>query len=142
MLPLLERLIPPPEESESPQVEDPENRFSRLLATRLRAVERGGPAPGVLLLEHAVDSNRLVDKDLLRGTDWIETSESGLWVLLDHPAQGAAEALTRRLEEALPGVRGGGVIGVSAGEVAQDCMERCKDLLRNSDHLRIVDQMR
>ena len=142
MLPLLERLSPPPQESESPQVEDPENRFSRLLATRLRAVERGGPAPGVLLLEHAVDSNRLVDKDLLRGTDWIESSQSGLWVLLDHPALGAAEALTRRLEEALPGIRGGGVIGVSAGEVAQECMERCKELLRNSDHLRIVDQMR
>ncbi|MDE0960468.1 MAG: hypothetical protein OSB09_06785 [Planctomycetota bacterium] len=142
LLPLLERLIPDQESNESSSVEDPENRFSRLLTTRLRAVERGGPAPGVLLLEHIGEPHRLIEKDLLRGTDWIESSEAGLWVLLDHPSLGAAEALTLRLEKALPGIRGGGVIGVPAGEVARECMERCKDLLRNSDHLRIVDQMR
>ncbi len=62
-------------------------------------------------------------------------------MLIDQPEPGAAESLTRRLDEAIPGLRGGGIIGVSTGEVARECMERARQLLRGSDQLRIVDEM-
>jgi hypothetical protein len=143
LLPLIDELVPALATDGKPLVEDPEQRFTRLLDTRIRAAERRGGAPGVLVLEHPRGGRDLAEKipKELRGTDWVEICGDRMWVLIDQPEPGAAESLTRRLDEAIPGLRGGGIIGVSTGEVARECMERARQLLRGSDQLRIVDEM-
>ena len=144
LVPLIEQLIPSVSGDGTPLVEDPEDRFCRLLETRLNSAQRRGGAPGVLVLESPGGSQDLVAtvSGLLRGSDWMEVAGERLWVLLDHPDQGAIESLTQRLGEALPGLRGGGTINVSSGVQARECMERVVQLLRNSDHLHIEEHGR
>lgn len=143
LLPLIDDLVPAIASDGMPLIEDPEQRFTRLLDTRIRSAERRGVAPGVLVLEHTQGGRDLAERipKELRGTDWVEICGDRLWVLIDQPEPGAAESLTRRLDQAIPGIRGGGILGVSTGEMARECMERARQLLRGSDQLRIVDEM-
>ncbi|MEC9476031.1 MAG: hypothetical protein VX764_03220 [Planctomycetota bacterium] len=141
LVPLIEQLIPRVAGDGTPLVEDPQDRFCRLLATRLNSAKRRGGVPGVLLLESPEGCQELVStaRELLRGSDWMEVAGQRLWILLDQPEQGAVESLTRRFSEALPGLRGGGTIRVPTDVSAEQCMERVMELLQSSDRLRIEE---
>ena len=143
LIPLIEQLIPSTSGAGTSLMEDPEDRFCRLLETRLQAAERrGGSPPGVLLLEAPGGSRELVASvsGLLRGSDWLEVSGERVWILLDQSEEGAASSLTQRLTEAVPGLRGAGTIRVSTGVLARECMERVSELMRTSDQLHIEEQ--
>jgi len=145
LLPLIDDLIPATTEDGTPVIEAPENRFERLLESRIDAAQkRGAAAPGVLVLEHPDGVQMLTDRitEQLRGCDWVEVADERLWILLDQPEKGtAAPGITRRLLDNVPGIRGGGVIGVSPGQAARECMDRARSLLRDGDQLRIVDEI-
>jgi hypothetical protein len=76
---------------------------------------------------------------LLRGGDWIEAAGERLWILLDQPEQGAAESLSRRLAEAVPGIRGAGTMTLSTDIQARDYMDRVIQILQSNDELYIED---
>ncbi|MGB1072000.1 MAG: hypothetical protein ACPG1Z_10060, partial [Planctomycetota bacterium] len=135
MIPGIENLAPIHEADGTPRVEDPESRFERLLHSRIRSSERRGLLPGVLLLEFPENAKRELSKlqRVIRATDWCEVSDNRIWVLVDQPDYGAAQRLSSRILEALPGVRGGGTIGACTGYVARQCMDRVVELLRNSN---------
>ena len=135
LIPGIENLIPIHEADGTPRVEDPESRFERLLHSRIRSSERRGLLPGVLLLEFPGSAKKELSRlqRVIRATDWCEVSDNRIWVLVDQPDFGAAQRLSSRILEALPGVRGGGTIGACTGYVARQCMDRVIELLRNSD---------
>ncbi|NRA74650.1 MAG: hypothetical protein HRU16_01805 [Planctomycetes bacterium] len=143
LIPLIEQLMPTTSSAGTPMVEDPEDRFRRLLETRLQAANRrGGSPPGVLLLEFPGGSQQLLAglSGVLRGSDWLEVTGEQVWILLDQPEQGAASSLTQRLSEALPGLRGAGTIRVSTGIQARECMDRVTQLMRTNDQLHIEEE--
>ena len=144
ILPQVENLIPRSHPDGSPRVEDPADRFERLLNSRIRSAERHGTLPGVLLLEIPESEKNPLSRLRMeiRESDWCEVEGNRIWILLDQPEPGTAVGLTSRILEALPGVRGGGTIGACTGYIARQCMDRVIDMLRSNDTLRIEEEDR
>ena len=142
LLPQMEEMIPRKHADGSPRIENPEDRFERLLHSRIRSAERHGTLPGVVLLEvpDSVKDPVARVRNEVRAADWCEVSGDRIWILLDQSEPGTAKGLSSRLLKVLPGVRGGGTIGACTGYVARQCMDRAIDLMRNNDTLKIEEE--